>query len=558
MKKEKKKKKIKMKKKWFLILIIGIIGITTLSLIGYNQLQKNTLKQLKKIYNEYVITTKNTSLYNKNGKKIGTITKNIPLQLEKIKKITIKNKYLNIEGTDYYISYKDIKKNKITDQKKEETYLLPLNKEIQTKNKVTLKEEGKDIITLNNGIKTKIESMDDKNYYVRFQNQLLSIKKQKNIKEKELKDKIEGMANHISIIHYERIEADCGEDNCLKAASVKAHIQRLKNDGFYFITKDDFIKYYNNYQNVKENAVLLLSDSQNEATEQIKNEMQVDLSSITENDGIKIQNTNKPATRADQKESINAYLAKNYTIIDNYSRMAKGEEVPDNGRENSGNQSIAVLNYHFFFDSSIGEECNESICLEKAKFKEQLQWLQDNGYKTLTIQEFADWKDGIIEIPDKSVLLTIDDGAKGTGAHNGNILIPLLEEYKMHATLFLIAGWWDISNYQSPYLDIQSHTYNLHYEASCSDGRGKVACSNYDEVKADLQQSLDVIRDKTSFCFPFYSYDNESLQAVKDLGFRISFIGGNVKARRSNNNYLIPRYPVLDDISLNGFINMVS
>ena len=37
-----------------------------------------------------------------------------------------------------------------------------------------------------------------------------------------------------------------------------------------------------------------------------------------------------------------------------------------------------------------------------------------------------------ISIPEKSVLITIDDGAKGTGKHNGHKLIPLLEEYKMY------------------------------------------------------------------------------------------------------------------------------
>ena len=241
--------------------------------------------------------------------------------------------------------------------------------------------------------------------------------------------------------------------------------------------------------------------------------------------------------------------------------MASGTDTPDNGRENSTNQSVPVLNYHFFYDETIPGEsdaCHESICLEKKKLESHLKWLKENDYKTLTIEEFADWMDGIIEIPDKSVLLTIDDGAHGTGKHNGNVLIPLLEQYQEYATLFLIAGWWDIENYRSPYLDIQSHSFNLHYEATCPDGRGKVACSDYETVKQDLQQSLDVIKDNTSFCFPFYSYDNESLQAIKELGFRISFVGGSVNAKKSNNHYLIPRYPIMDDISLNEFISIVS
>lgn len=105
---------------------------------------------------------------------------------------------------------------------------------------------------------------------------------------------------------------------------------------------------------------------------------------------------------------------------------------------------IAVLNYHFFY--SDGENCGERICLNTRKFEDQLKYLVDNGYKTLTINEFRAWIYGELEVPQKSVLLTIDDGAMGTGFHNGNKLIPLLEKYGVHATLFLITGWWDINN----------------------------------------------------------------------------------------------------------------
>jgi peptidoglycan/xylan/chitin deacetylase (PgdA/CDA1 family) len=133
----------------------------------------------------------------------------------------------------------------------------------------------------------------------------------------------------------------------------------------------------------------------------------------------------------------------------------------------------------------------------------------------------------------------------------------LLEKYQEHATLFLITGWWALDNYQSPYLDVQSHTHNLHFEAQCADGRGKVACSDYKTVKADLEQSINVLHDTTSFCFPFYSYDKEALQALRELNFRVAFIGGNVDAKRSQDNLLVTRYPILSDITLNHFINIV-
>ena len=83
-------------------------------------------------------------------------------------------------------------------------------------------------------------------------------------------------------------------------------------------------------------------------------------------------------------------------------------------------------------------------------------------------------------------------------------------------------------------------------------------CATLDEAKADLQKSLDVIGNKDSFCFPFYYYSDTSLQAVKEMGFRIAFVGGNRKATRNNNKYLIPRYPILSDITLQQFISKIS
>ena len=555
----KKKQKLKLKNKKI------VIPITILFLIllaggyfGFQTWKDKTLKALKKNYAEYVITTKKTKLYDNKKKVIGEIEKNISLKLEKIKKISIKNTYLKINGTNYYISYKDIKQTKENQKEKEnKDYYVSLNQRVKSSKEITLKKDGKTKITLAKGIDAELDYMDEDNYYITFFNDTYTLKKEKDIKLEEKQKIEEKIADHVSIIYYEKISEDCNEENCLKSQSVKAHIEKLRNEGFYTITKEDYLLYINGYVNLKENAIFITTSEINDYVTNLNQELNLEIAKIEENDKIKMETTNKTSRPTDDKERINRYQAKSYTLIDTYTKMARGEDVEDNGKETSDNQGIAVVNYHFFYNPEKEMYCNESICLLESKFREHLEWLNNNNYKTLTIKEFADWMDGIIEVPEKSVLLTIDDGAMGTGAHNGNILIPLLEEYKIHATLFLIAGWWDLSNYLSPYLDVQSHTFNLHFEASCPDGRGMVACSNYQEVKEDLQKSLDVLRDNTSFCFPFYSYDNESLQAVKELGFRVAFVGGNRKARRRDNHWLIPRYPIISEMTLNDFIDIV-
>ncbi|MBR5369909.1 MAG: polysaccharide deacetylase family protein [Bacilli bacterium] len=235
--------------------------------------------------------------------------------------------------------------------------------------------------------------------------------------------------------------------------------------------------------------------------------------------------------------------------------MANGEELKQSTDDEVNRQSVPVLNYHFFYVKE-KETCNESICLETSKFREQLQYLKDNNFKTLTMEEFRKWMYGEIEIPSKSILLTVDDGALGTGKHNGNYLNPILEEYKLNATLFLITGWWDIENYRGDYLDIQSHTNDMHQYGTC--GRGQINCNGYEAAKQDLAISLAVVQNNDSFCFPFYMTSSESLRAVKDVGFKLAFVGGNVDAKRTNNKWLVPRYPIQSDITLNQFINKVN
>lgn len=254
------------------------------------------------------------------------------------------------------------------------------------------------------------------------------------------------------------------------------------------------------------------------------------------------------------KDAEGTYII-TYKVVDSSNNEAKVERKVNVVSKPKPNQKIAVLNYHFFYEDYDAEPCHEIICEKMDRFREQLQWLNDNGYKTLTMKEFVSWMYGEIDVPEKSVLITIDDGAYGTGKHNGNHLIPALEQYKIHATLFLITGWWDISNYRSPYLEVESHTNNLHEIGSC--GSSNVNCVGYDNLVTDLKKSIEITGSKQAFCFPFYSSSSESVRAVRDVGFKVAFIGGNRKASRNDNKYQIPRYPIHDSTTLSQFINMV-
>ncbi len=258
------------------------------------------------------------------------------------------------------------------------------------------------------------------------------------------------------------------------------------------------------------------------------------------------------------KNTVGTYEV-NYEVSDSSGNKSSAKRTVNVINTLPSNGKVAVLNYHFFYDPS-EEICGDGNCEDVNEFRRQLDYLRDNNFKTLTMEEFRNWMYGVIEIPEKSVLITVDDGAKGTGIHNGNKIIPILEEYKMHATLFLITGWWDIGNYQSPYLDIESHTNDMHTERYCEGvTRGaKMLCLSRDEVLNDLKKSIEITGSKNAFCFPFYAYDDNSINLVKEAGFELAFIGGGRKANRSDDKYHIPRYQIRQTTDINTFINYVS
>ena len=548
-KKEIKQKTTKKKGKIIgvsIIVILLILIIITTLLVLYT---KKEIKNIKTSYNQYIKIKKDTNIYDKNNKVLGKIYKNTELELVKLNKITTKNKNFQIKDTNYYIYYKDTKKIKNINNDKQNNNYIVLNKNIKTSKKVTLYKNNKKVITLNNGINLPIQYISNNNYYVYYLNKLLEVKKSNKIKKINHENTKENSTNQISILLYDTINNTCtNNENCTTTETFKNQINKLLENNYYTITNEEYENYLNNNLRLKDKAILILTNNESDTTKNISKELNINIETPSKSDLVK----------TNEKTVSNTYQIKSYSTIENILKMANGEKVVETPPKKQTNyvQGVPVLNYHFFYDPTLGEECYEGICLTTQKFREHLEYLKNNNFKILTMNEFVKWIYGEIDIPEKSVLITIDDGAKGTGAHNGNKLIPLLEEYKMHATLFLIAGWWDISNYQSKYLEVQSHTYDMHKYGDC--GKGQLVCANYESAKQDLQKSLDIIGNNTSFCYPFYSYDNEAIQAIKDLGFKVAFAGGNRDATRNSNKYLIPRYPIHSNITMDRFKEIVN
>ena len=511
------------------LIIIAIIYFLSIS----------TEKNFLKYYHKVVLTKKDTKLVDRNQKEIGFLEKGITILLEEPTS-NLKNTYFKIQDTDFYIYYKDVEEAENTVSTLEET---PWNENIITNSPLILYTEDNRKIELSTSLSLPIYEKEENTYKIWYLNQWLQIEKNQKMEIKKIESENLN-TDKISVLYYKTIEEHCSTTNCISKKDLKKQMNLLQEQGYQSITLKQYEKWLQEKIPIVEKSILLLSDNR------IENDT-FHFEDINETT-LTFLNNNKVTTLKEKK--TNMYTMTTSLSPNQFEKMINGEPI-----EIEITSSIPVVNYHFFYDSRLQEGCNEAICLDMSKFEQQIEYLLENDYKTLTIEEFAAWKYGEIELPKKSILLTIDDGALGTGIHNGNKLIPTLEKYDINATLFLISGWWGKENYISQNLNIESHTHDMHNEGFCKNQtRGaRMLCSTKQQVLDDLKKSISTLNTNTAFCFPFYASNTTTINAVKESGFKIAFIGGNKHATREQNHYQITRYPIYNSTTIEQFKKMI-
>ena len=216
-------------------------------------------------------------------------------------------------------------------------------------------------------------------------------------------------------------------------------------------------------------------------------------------------------------------------------------------------KEIAVLNYHFFYDENdikSRSECNQSICLSKSNFSKHLEYIKNNNIFTPTALELEMYIDEKIQLP-KSVVITIDDG------WSTDIGISLLNKYKMNAIVFLITSWFDKIDFldDSKYIEYHSHGDDLHTVGICPGGQGgAIKCIEKNKLLNDLKKSSVKLGNSKYFCYPFYEYNNYSIEVLKEAGYTMAF-GGQMEGGISRvspgvDKFRLPRYVIYRNTSV--------
>jgi len=213
---------------------------------------------------------------------------------------------------------------------------------------------------------------------------------------------------------------------------------------------------------------------------------------------------------------------------------------------------VSVLGYHDFSET----ERETAMRIRTSKFRKQMETLRELGIEVIPMVDFIAWKEGKKQIPEKSAVITVDDGWKSvyTDAY------PILKEFGYPFTIYLYKNYVDgggkalttpmIKEMMANGATIGSHSTSHPYpqEVKQARKRGEEAFDNFldvemNEAKRFLEQKFK--QPVTTFAYPGGYFTEEMLSKADQVGYTHLFTVQPGKVKRTLPNKILPRYVIL-------------
>lgn len=210
------------------------------------------------------------------------------------------------------------------------------------------------------------------------------------------------------------------------------------------------------------------------------------------------------------------------------------------------------------------------LFIKKENFEEQMAYLYNNNYHTLTLDEVKDYYYNNIELPAKSVLLTFDDCYQSIKI----FAYPILKKYNFHGVAFVVTNWLhDCAQEYNPnrsvcmaiselatisdVFEYANHTDSLHQRINST--TSSLILSSDEDISFDLDQcnSKSFITAKDVFAYPFGIYEERNVKLLKEKGFKLAFTSLDGSNTKSTDPLLLHRNAIPYFMSIETFHKVV-
>lgn len=224
-------------------------------------------------------------------------------------------------------------------------------------------------------------------------------------------------------------------------------------------------------------------------------------------------------------------------------------------------QTVPILVYHHF-----SNDHSDKLTVKTENFYEQMLYLKENGYTVIGLDQLLDFMEFKIPLPEKSIVITIDDGWLSTY----EIAYPILKKFGFSATLFVYTdfierdqamNWSQLREMTENGFDVQSHTHSYQ---SLTMIRENESFKNYfdflvqeiEESKMAIGRHLNI--DCRYLAYPYGETNPLVVSLVKKLGYRAAFTINRGSTPFFENPFNIGRSIIYGDFDMNEFEKKIS
>jgi peptidoglycan/xylan/chitin deacetylase (PgdA/CDA1 family) len=212
---------------------------------------------------------------------------------------------------------------------------------------------------------------------------------------------------------------------------------------------------------------------------------------------------------------------------------------------------ISVLLYHRF-----DEDRFPTTTTSSAQFEQHMAYLKSKGYTVLSLDQLAECVEGLRPVPEKGVVITIDDGF----ISEYEKAVPVLRKYNYPFSIFVFTNAIGKKNYLS--WEQLKRMESLGGEAGCHTQIHPRLINLSERLveqeimgsKATMEKNLG--RKVKYFAYPYGLYDNTVRAVAKRAGFRLMFSSDPGSVGAGTEFDRIPRQAVVGaEMSLHDFAN---
>lgn len=230
----------------------------------------------------------------------------------------------------------------------------------------------------------------------------------------------------------------------------------------------------------------------------------------------------------------------------------------------SGAEHVPVLMYHYIVPKAYNPEPNNKSIIDLEAFELGMDFLYKEGYYTATLSELEDYVHGKIRLPEKTVVITFDDGYE----NNYTYAYPILKKYGFHAAIFLVGErvqehtteefqpsvttYFSLDQIKASndVFEFHSHTHHLHYKKKAPCGKDYAATRDIDLLKEDIIEMERSGFNTSYIAYPYGDHNYQMIYQFVEDGYRMGFTVSQGFVKPGDHPMYLKRVTVASETSL--------